>query len=112
MLNNQELEQYKKELENKKRRLVAGIEKESEPQSFGGDVVESGEEEADEAEELSNTLAVAQTLRDEVAEIDTALERIRDGKYGTCANCGKEIQKEVLAAAPESILCENCKIKA
>jgi len=40
-----------------------------------------------------------------VAEIDEALWRIEDGKYGTCAVCGAVIPEERLAAVPYAILC-------
>jgi RNA polymerase-binding protein DksA len=42
-------------------------------------------------------------------EIDTALERIDDGTYGTCARCGKEIPVERLDAVPYAVLCVECK---
>lgn len=102
-------EKYQKELEKRRAELMRQIEKDSEPHNPGNDVSRPGEEEADEAEDLQNQLALAQTLRDEVQEIDNALERIRSGGYGTCAKCGAAIGAEVLDAAPESILCESCK---
>ena len=42
-------------------------------------------------------------------EIDTALERIEDGTYGTCARCGKEIPVERLDAVPYAVLCVECR---
>jgi DnaK suppressor protein len=44
-----------------------------------------------------------------LAEIDTALERIENGTYGTCANCGTEIPEERLEALPYATLCIDCK---
>jgi DnaK suppressor protein len=40
-----------------------------------------------------------------LAEINTALERIEDGTYGTCKACGKEIVPERLEAYPWASLC-------
>ena len=40
-----------------------------------------------------------------LAEINTALKRIEDGTYGTCATCGKEIAPERLEAYPWASLC-------
>jgi DnaK suppressor protein len=40
-----------------------------------------------------------------VREIDTALARIDDGTYGTCAVCGEAIPDERLAAIPYATLC-------
>ena len=40
-----------------------------------------------------------------LAEIDAALQRIKDGTYGTCTVCGKEIGAERLEAHPWASLC-------
>jgi len=44
-----------------------------------------------------------------LAEIDAALERIENGSYGTCANCGEKIPEERLEALPYATLCIGCK---
>jgi len=41
--------------------------------------------------------------------IDQALVRIRNGKYGVCAMCGKKIPEERLRAIPYALLCMPCK---
>ena len=40
--------------------------------------------------------------------IDSALERIRLGRYGICISCGKEIPKERLEVLPYTVMCVNC----
>lgn len=40
--------------------------------------------------------------------IDTALERIGDGGYGKCANCGQPIQEKRLEAVPWARHCIRC----
>ena len=40
--------------------------------------------------------------------IDSALERIRLGRYGICISCGKEIPKERLEVLPYPVMCVNC----
>lgn len=47
-----------------------------------------------------------------LSQIDQALERIDDGSYGTCANCGREIAPERLEAYPWASLCIDCKREA
>lgn len=37
-----------------------------------------------------------------------ALQRIEDGTYGYCVNCGRRIPDERLAARPEVALCLQC----
>jgi DnaK suppressor protein len=43
-----------------------------------------------------------------LAEIDAALQRIENGTYGTCTNCGKQIPEERLEALPWATLCIDC----
>ena len=43
-----------------------------------------------------------------LAQIDTALGRIEDGSFGTCAKCGKSIAEERLEARPWASLCIDC----
>ena len=43
-----------------------------------------------------------------LGEIDSALERIEQGTYGTCTNCSKPIPEERLEARPWATLCIGC----
>lgn len=43
-----------------------------------------------------------------LGEIDAALKRVADGRYGTCTNCGREIAAERLEARPWASLCIDC----
>ena len=43
-----------------------------------------------------------------LADIDAALQRIEDGTYGICTNCGKPISEERLEARPWTTLCIDC----
>jgi len=40
--------------------------------------------------------------------IDAALDRIHDGDYGKCANCGQPIQEKRLEAVPWARHCIRC----
>ena len=40
--------------------------------------------------------------------IESALGRIRDGTYGTCLSCGKEIDVKRLGAVPCAMHCIQC----
>ncbi len=40
--------------------------------------------------------------------IDAALERIEEGNYGKCVNCGQPIQEKRLEAVPWARLCLRC----
>jgi RNA polymerase-binding protein DksA len=41
--------------------------------------------------------------------IDSALTRIKQGKYGLCVKCGKRIPQDRLAALPYALMCIECK---
>jgi DnaK suppressor protein len=107
-MNKELLSQFKKELEEKRKNLLEKIENLGKVPDFGSDV-DSGEEEADETEEFGNQLGVAQAYREDLADVETALDKIREGRYGICENCGEEISSNVLKLSPESKLCKNCK---
>lgn len=44
-------------------------------------------------------------------EIDEALDRIDEGSYGICTDCGMLIKEKRLAAMPCAIRCIDCKSK-
>jgi len=61
------------------------------------------------AVERERDLALSAQARAAVDEIDSALAKIADGRYGTCEQCGKSIPKERLRAIPYAALCVQCK---
>jgi YteA family regulatory protein len=58
--------------------------------------------------ERSKDYALREGSRTTLANIDRALERLRDGKYGICMRCGQEIPKERLEVQPQTSLCVRC----
>ncbi|MEK9173003.1 MAG: TraR/DksA C4-type zinc finger protein [Patescibacteria group bacterium] len=109
-LTKEETKKYEQRLEQEREKLLREIQDHEKAVDLGNDI-DSEEEEADEAEETGNQLAISRALRDRLNEIDEALESARDGRYGLCKNCGKDISKEVLNVVPESRLCKACKQK-
>jgi DnaK suppressor protein len=49
---------------------------------------------------------------DELQAIDAAIERIKDGTYGTCQDCGKPIPLKRLQAVPYVVDCIGCRREA
>lgn len=43
-----------------------------------------------------------------VADIDQALLRIKEGSYGVCARCGRQIDERRLEALPTARHCADC----
>ena len=51
---------------------------------------------------------LAEVVRRELSEIDAALQRINDGRYGTCQSCGGPMGLQRLRAIPEARYCMGC----
>jgi len=108
-LTKEEIQKYKEELEKKQREILDQI-AEHEKKVDLGDDVDSEDEEADEVEERGNQMAIVGAFKDNLDEIGKALGKIEVGQYEKCDKCGGEITKEVFDAAPESLLCRECKL--
>ncbi len=59
-------------------------------------------------EELTFTLA--QMERDTLSQVDAALARLEEGKYGSCFECGAEISEIRLRAKPFAVRCVDCEM--
>jgi RNA polymerase-binding transcription factor DksA len=53
-------------------------------------------------------LARKERLAAEIEELKVAIERIEQGVYGQCDQCGARIDPERLEALPTTTLCANC----
>lgn len=107
-MDKQKLDEYKNVLEKEREDCLSGLGNEEQPDNFGSDV--DMDEEADEAESMGEKIATNQTSKERIEEIEEALRKIADGKYGVCEKCGSEIGNDVLSASPASRLCKNCKL--
>jgi len=61
--------------------------------------------------ERARVLALAEHLRDQLHDVDRALGKIDEGRYGVCERCGDPIPPERLEALPYIRLCISCKQK-
>ena len=70
------------------------------------------EQEADNAPERENELGLDMTLTDleerERAAIKLALARLRNGEYGLCKDCDREIPFDRLRVEPWALRCVGC----
>jgi len=57
------------------------------------------------------TLRIRDRERKLISKIQEALERIEDGEFGICENCGAEIDTKRLEARPVTTLCIECKTR-
>ena len=91
--------------------LVEGIMEQhgngSEPDSIG-ELASYDQHQADvgtETFEREKDESIRERIEAELADIDRALAKLREGSYGTCEACGKPIEDERLDAFPAARFC-------
>ena len=57
------------------------------------------------AAEQGENLSLAAALRDQLEDVEGALQRIEAGTYGTCQECGEQISEVRLEAMPATPFC-------
>jgi RNA polymerase-binding transcription factor DksA len=73
--------------------------------------VEDVDASADSAR-LEVSAAVAAAARQALYDVEEALDRMHEGRYGRCTHCAAEIPVERLLAIPQAALCMRCQAKA
>jgi RNA polymerase-binding transcription factor DksA len=119
-MNKKELQGIKEKLEEQKESFSKQLERfaEKDPKvkgdwdtaypQFQSSNEAQAEEAADEVEEYVNLLPVEHSFETQLAKINKALEKIKDGTYGKCEKCGNDIEKERLEVYPEARWCAKC----
>ncbi|RLB11362.1 MAG: TraR/DksA family transcriptional regulator [Deltaproteobacteria bacterium] len=112
-LTKEELEQVKKRLLERKKKLLNEIADilEKEAKEEYQELIETIREEGDIASaelQESTILALAEMRAKEVEQIDAAIERIDNGEYGICIDCGDWITPARLEALPYALRCKEC----
>ena len=107
------LEQFKKRLEERQQDLRRQV---SNRQQDGRNQAEDiAQDIADKAAMSYNKeflFTQSTTERQLLGMVDSALARIRDGSFGECISCGKEINAKRLEAVPWCRYCIECQDKA
>jgi RNA polymerase-binding protein DksA len=103
-------------LESERKRLLQeldDIQNESKPaeERREGSPFGKREEEATETFELEKRLALERRTKDQIADVEHALEKFEKGTYGKCDVCGQTIDPARLEALPHANLCLDCKAK-
>ena len=104
---------YKTRLLELRRRLMRSVKMAED--ALREDVVPPGEvsavpsHPADVAVEgVDEEVAIAQNEERMLEDVESALDRIEDGTYGPCQDCGQEIRRERLNALPYALHCIEC----
>jgi DnaK suppressor protein len=66
---------------------------------------------ATEIAEVEKGLILEKRVREQLTEVEHALEKFDQGTYGLCDNCGKSIEPARLEALPHASLCLRCKAR-
>jgi len=66
------------------------------------------DEDDDEWFDDGTTSSLVEGESEELEAIDRALRQMRDGSYGLCEACGKDIRLERLKAVPYAATCVRC----
>ncbi len=110
------LKKYQHRLHEMRDRLTGDIdriaENIAEEVNTPGEIVNVGFHNADhDTEGLTREVALEKNETDMLEEVVAALNRIDDGTYGTCTNCGEAIAPARLDAIPYTPHCRDCQEK-
>ena len=103
--------ELKKMLEDRRRELLNEVQGRIRDVRLEGnkdrDVLDQGESsEVDIQEDIE--LALIQMKAETLNKINEALNRLEDGRYGMCFECGDEIAEARLRALPFAVRCKDC----
>lgn len=95
-------EEFQAKLETLEHRL-ASIKRDQTQEHSSDSAEQAQERENDEVVD-----AIGSETRVAIAATKAALQRLEDGTYGICENCGADIAPGRLEARPEATLCIKC----
>lgn len=112
----QELEKLDKDLEQEEINLTNQLNKIANQNNgdFTVRVPNYGDEDDENTQEsvdLDRNFAMVQELESKLNSIRKTREKIKDGTYGKCDNCGLTIAPQRLKAMPEAVKCITCAAK-
>ncbi len=111
MLSEKELQRLRQRLEEERDRLRNHIADLGEMLRMEDREIGSVEDDADIAARTisyDGLLALMESERETLAEVETALQAMEEGTYGRCVSCGREIEPARLEARPYARRCIVC----
>lgn len=69
------------------------------------------DENVQESVDLDKNFAMVQELETKLDSIRKTRQKIKEGTYGKCENCGSDIAPNRLKAVPNAIKCITCAVK-
>ena len=104
------LENMKTKLMEQKKTLLDSLADQREDMKNLVKTVDSGDEADVAADVIDRQLLTSIGTQDAIRlqQIENALDRINQDKYGRCIKCGKEIPEERLEVLPYALMCIQC----
>jgi DnaK suppressor protein len=108
MRDSKDLEKIKRELVARRTALLKQLE-EIEQESDANKLANPDRSDLAWRVDQRSRKSVLQEQREQnLRQIEEALQRLQEGSYGSCANCGQSIQAERLQVKPEANFCIKC----
>src|SRR3954468_18889051 len=112
-MDKKKLDSFKKRLEDRQRELRQNVTR-NEIEGRNADVTDSAQDIADRASSSYQKEFLFHQSNNErqlLQMVEGALSRIREGSFGECISCGKEINPKRLEAVPWTRHCIECQEK-
>jgi len=103
-----DLDKMQKMLKRQKKILSTRLEEEREKAAPSSIANPDRSDLASDYSYRARRLSMVEQLEEQLDETREALERIDEGTYGRCMNCGNFIKSERLEALPSAELCIDC----
>ena len=111
------IEERKQELQKRKQELLRELNEDAvqvADHDYSAKFVDYGDKDDENAAEVANfekNLSLEKTLEVSLYNVDLALKKIEEGKYGLCEKCSNPINPDRLKAFPSASSCMDCKKK-
>lgn len=99
----------KAELKENLSRIAKPVDDKGDYKTSFEDIGTDRDDNTTEVEQYADTLPVEITLEKKLQAVIEALEKMENGTYGICAECGESIEVERLRANPSARRCIKCK---
>jgi DnaK suppressor protein len=106
----EKMQEFRKELLDQRERLLVEVRQKRNEAAHVQDEGVADPGDASVTEDLRDLLhLLGDSKREQILSIDSALERMEQGDYGYCAECGEEINLRRLEVQPDTRWCVDCK---
>lgn len=109
-MNKRDLERFRKILNSQLAELEEKIDAPPEHLDAGNDYFPDPTDRASAESDRNFGIRVRDRERKLIIKIREALQRIDDGEFGVCEDCGEPIDMKRLEARPVTTLCIDCKV--